>query len=82
MLIKLTTEHQRDTMFVLTGNIEAGLPSFQLPPFSMNNTQTGQAISFKGMMTELGSGIITIPLIAILESVAIAKSLGNFDTIV
>ena len=66
-------------MFILTGNIESGLPSFQPPPFSMNSTLTGQVISFKDMLAELGSGIVIIPLIAILESVAIAKSFGNFN---
>jgi sodium-independent sulfate anion transporter 11 len=71
-------EDQRNTTFILTGSIGSGLPPFQPPPFSMKNTQTGQVIPFKDMLAELGSGIIIIPLIAILESVAIAKSFGNF----
>lgn len=30
------------------------------------------------MVQELGSAIFTIPIIAILESIAIAKSFGNY----
>ena len=35
-------------------------------------------ISFGGMLAQLGSAIVIIPLIAILESVAIAKAFGEF----
>ena len=44
MLVKLTAElpklpeDQRSTVFILTGKIDSGLPSFQPPPFSMNVT--------------------------------------------
>ena len=34
-------------------------------------------ISFGGMLAQLGSAIVIIPLIAILESVAIAKAFGE-----
>jgi sodium-independent sulfate anion transporter 11 len=60
--------------FILTGNIEAGLPPFVVPSFSLNNTETGEEISFGGMIYNLGSAIVVIPLISILANVAIAKS--------
>jgi len=60
--------------FILTGNIEAGLPPFQSPSFSINDTTTGEEIGLGGMVYNLGSAIIVIPLISILANVAIAKS--------
>ena len=35
-------------------------------------------MDFAGMLKELGSALIIIPLIAILENVAIAKAFGEF----
>lgn len=62
--------------FRLTGKIEAGLPPFKLPAF--NTTIKGVEYSFQDMVKELGSSLITIPLISILETVAIAKSFGEY----
>lgn len=61
--------------FGITGQVASGLPPFQLPPFE---TQVnGTTISFNGMLSELGSSLIAIPVIAILESIAIAKAFGG-----
>jgi hypothetical protein len=73
----LGDEETRNTTFILTGNIESGLPPFQPPPFSLNDTETGNVTSFGGMISELGSAIAIIPLLGILENVAIAKAFGN-----
>eukprot|EP00092_Neocalanus_flemingeri_P034435 GFUD01037444.1.p1 GENE.GFUD01037444.1~~GFUD01037444.1.p1 ORF type:complete len:657 (+),score=135.37 GFUD01037444.1:71-2041(+) len=67
-------------VFTLTGEIESGLPSFQSPPFSIfgsNETSTEDDTDLQGMISQLGSAIIIIPLIAILESVAIAKAFAG-----
>ena len=67
-------------VFTLTGEIESGLPSFQAPPFGIfgaNDTSTEDDTDLQGMVSQLGSAIIIIPLIAILESVAIAKAFGK-----
>lgn len=63
------------TPFTLTGPVKAGFPPLQLPPFStiINN----QTYSFGEMFSELGSSTIAIPLISILESVAVAKAFGR-----
>ena len=66
-------DEPRNATFILTGDIDAGLPPFQPPPFSTNDT-TGHVTDFKGMISELGSAIAIIPLLAILENVAIAKA--------
>lgn len=61
------------TTFTLTGNLKSGLPSFGLPDFTFNTT-TGEQLDFGGMLKDLGSANIIIPIIAILEHVAIAKA--------
>ena len=74
-----------ECVFTLTGSIESGLPAFQPPPFflsasnsSFNGKSSDQeSVSFTEMAGKLGSAIIIIPIIAILESVAIAKAFGK-----
>jgi len=72
--------HPNECVFSLTGSIQSGLPAFQPPPFFIlaNSTQNGtypeETIGFGEMAGKLGSAIIIIPIIAILESVAIAKA--------
>ncbi|XP_052890352.1 sodium-independent sulfate anion transporter-like [Anopheles moucheti] len=61
--------------FLLTGNVTPGLPPFRLPPFT--TSLDGQSYSFTEMIAELGTSLITLPLIAILESVAIAKAFSK-----
>ncbi|XP_041432967.1 sodium-independent sulfate anion transporter isoform X4 [Xenopus laevis] len=60
--------------FILTGKTAKGLPQFQLPPFSEitpNGTRT-----FSEMVQVIGSGLLIIPLMGLLESVAIARAFG------
>ncbi|XP_047360090.1 sodium-independent sulfate anion transporter isoform X1 [Vespa velutina] len=65
--------------FKITGNITQGLPPFKPPPFSIDtNNKTYQ---FPELIQELGSTIASIPLIAILESVAIAKAFAKGKTL-
>ncbi|XP_058812091.1 sodium-independent sulfate anion transporter-like isoform X2 [Topomyia yanbarensis] len=65
--------------FQLTGNVTSGLPPIQLPPFStiVNN----QTYAFADMVSELGTSVIALPMIAILECVAIAKAFSKGKTI-
>ncbi|KAL3273294.1 hypothetical protein HHI36_014747 [Cryptolaemus montrouzieri] len=68
--------------FELTGTISSGIPHIDLPPFSpvINGTQ----YQFSEMIEQLGSTIIFTPLVAILETVAIAKAfckLSNYAKI-
>ena len=75
----------KDT-FTLTSEIDSGLPAFQPPPFSVrvNLTQSNSSSysepetqGLGEMLSNLGAAVIIIPMIAILESVAIAKAFGN-----
>ncbi|XP_069988281.1 sodium-independent sulfate anion transporter isoform X4 [Penaeus vannamei] len=68
-----------ENTFQLTKRVDGGMPSFQLPPFSteVNNV----TYSFGDMMTSVGSGVAIIPLISILESIAIASAFAGGKTI-
>lgn len=62
------------------GKIEKGLPSFSLPPFSIQ--ENNSTVTFLDMCSELGLGIVVIPMVAILANVAIAKAFGKYCYIV
>ncbi|XP_066903372.1 sodium-independent sulfate anion transporter [Halyomorpha halys] len=59
----------------LIGAIPPGLPSVQLPPFSVQ--RGNETIGFLEMCSELGSGIIVLPIIALLENIAVCKAFAN-----
>lgn len=61
--------------FRLTGDIKRGLPNFAPPPFSteLNN----RTYNFIEMSSSLGISLITIPLVAVLEAIAIAKAFSK-----
>jgi solute carrier family 26 (sodium-independent sulfate anion transporter), member 11 len=68
----------------MIGDIPQGLPPVMLPPFSIpeiRNETTGEIIqageSFSDMVSSLGSGLIVVPLIALLENIAICKAFAN-----
>ncbi|XP_074038318.1 sodium-independent sulfate anion transporter [Leptinotarsa decemlineata] len=65
--------------FLLTGQVKPGLPEFKPPPFqtSLNN----HTVSFGGMISDLGSSIVLVPVIAVLGNVAIAKAFASGSTI-
>lgn len=66
--------------FLLTANVTGGLPEFAFPPFhtqieSANGTLVD--VNFGGMVYELGSSILLVPIIAVLSNVAISKAFGG-----
>lgn len=62
-------------LYYFKGKIEAGLPTFSLPPFS---SQVGnQTYTFFDMCSHYGMGIIVLPLVSVLANVAIAKAFGK-----
>lgn len=70
--------------FKIIGDIPPGLPQFQNPPFyipDVRNETTGEIISngetFTEMVSSLGSGLIVVPLIALLENIAVCKAFGR-----
>ncbi|XP_076324006.1 sodium-independent sulfate anion transporter-like [Tachypleus tridentatus] len=63
--------------FTLTKEVPSGLPTFSLPVFTYdhfeNLTNTSIHKGFIEVTKDLGSGIIIIPLLSLLEAIAIAK---------
>ncbi|CAG9785900.1 unnamed protein product [Diatraea saccharalis] len=62
---------QQKAPFVLTGNVKAGLPQLSPPPFSA--TVGNHTYTFVEMASTLGSAIFVVPLLSILENIALAK---------
>lgn len=61
--------------FVLTGKIAEGLPPVRAPPFSV--TTDNKTISFSEMVQNMGTGLAVVPLVGLLESIAVAKSFAS-----
>lgn len=75
-------------MFIVIGEIPKGLPSFSFPSFSVDEIKNGtsgeiiqEALTFSDMLSTIGNGLIVVPLIALLESIAICKAFSKGDTI-
>ena len=58
----------------LTGSVDPGLPSWQLPwLFNRNTTDPGQWEGPVELAQEFGIGLLMLPLVSILQHLAIAK---------
>ncbi|XP_039571934.1 sodium-independent sulfate anion transporter isoform X3 [Passer montanus] len=60
--------------FRLTGSIPQGLPAFQPPRFSL--AAPNGTVPFHSMVQDMGVGLAVVPLMGLLETVAIAKAFG------
>ncbi|XP_052664212.1 sodium-independent sulfate anion transporter isoform X3 [Harpia harpyja] len=58
----------------LTGSIPQGLPAFRLPRFSV--AAPNGTVPFWSMVEDMGVGLAVVPLMGLLETVAIAKAFG------
>ncbi|XP_028157853.1 sodium-independent sulfate anion transporter-like isoform X2 [Ostrinia furnacalis] len=67
------------TPFALIGTIHGGLPHFGPPPFT--TTVHNQTVDFEGMLGVFGPEGLVMPLVAILESIAIAKAFAGSTTV-
>ncbi|KAK0093334.1 hypothetical protein PV326_013778 [Microctonus aethiopoides] len=65
-----------NTPFQLIGKLPSGMPSVQFPPFGFIK-EDNTTVSFIDMCTNLGSGLFVLPLIALMEDVAICKAFSN-----
>lgn len=75
-----TTAPTHPPPFKLIGNIPSGLPDFQIPKFSLNANEstTGEPESFVRIISSFGSGLIVLPLIGLMENIAICKAFGRW----
>lgn len=66
--------------FILTGKVKPGLPDFAPPPFeTVYESKNGTLVEmgFLDMISELGTSIALVPIIAVLGNVAISKAFGG-----
>ncbi|KAJ8398813.1 hypothetical protein AAFF_G00420100 [Aldrovandia affinis] len=62
--------------FTIMGATSQGLPPLRAPPFS-ETTSEGAVITFGEITQDLGAGLVVIPLMGLLESIAIAKAFAS-----
>lgn len=60
-------------LIFLTGYIPDGMPNVRLPPFSYTKDDN-TTVTFIDMASNLGSGILVLPLISLMEDIAICKA--------
>ncbi|XP_068177317.1 sodium-independent sulfate anion transporter isoform X2 [Antennarius striatus] len=63
-------------VFTVTGETPSGLPPFQPPP-TTDTTANGTVVSFVEIVKGFGEGLAVIPLMGLLESIAIAKAFAS-----
>ncbi|NXI10411.1 S2611 protein, partial [Irena cyanogastra] len=61
--------------FRLTGSIPQGLPAFRPPRFSL--AAPNGTVPFQSMVQDMGVGLAVVPLMGLLETVAIAKAFAS-----
>uniref|UniRef100_A0A8C9TPF7 Solute carrier family 26 member 11 n=1 Tax=Scleropages formosus TaxID=113540 RepID=A0A8C9TPF7_SCLFO len=62
--------------FTMTGETSQGLPPVKPPPFS-EKTPNGTVLSFSQTAQSLQGGLVIVPLMGLLESIAIAKAYAS-----
>lgn len=80
-LIAYLCESNGSHPFKLTGKMKSGLPPFKPPPFSTDIKNGTEHLDFTDMISTLGTSVISIPIISILESVAISKAFSRGKTV-
>ncbi|XP_046734341.1 sodium-independent sulfate anion transporter-like isoform X2 [Diprion similis] len=72
----LIEAHAGTSPVILTGYVKPGLPSFETPPFTgVGGNET--FLHFADTLSALGSGCFVLPLLSLLESIAISKVFSN-----
>lgn len=61
--------------FAIVGDIVPGLPPLRLPP--LQTAIGNRTYSFTEMVSELGGGIVVVPVVGVLANVAIAKAFAS-----
>lgn len=61
----------------VSGRIPSGLPEFDIPKFSVTH-ENGTTTGFFQMVSNIGSGVIVLPIIALIETISICKTFGQW----
>ncbi|XP_040891083.1 sodium-independent sulfate anion transporter [Toxotes jaculatrix] len=75
-LIAFSWDAYGHKVFTITGETSQGLPPFRPPPTS-DTTANGTIISFGEIVEGFGGGLAVIPIMGLLESIAIAKAFAS-----
>ena len=67
-------------LFSLTGEVDQGLPAWQLP-WQFNRNSTEEVEGPVQLAQELGVGLLMLPLVSILQHLAIAKHYAGQNTV-
>ncbi|XP_025411068.1 sodium-independent sulfate anion transporter-like isoform X2 [Sipha flava] len=62
--------------FKVVGKIPSGLPAFGLPQFSVTY-DNGTTTEFFEMVSKIGSGVIVLPIIGLIETISICKTFAD-----
>lgn len=62
--------------FRLVGHIPEGMPNVQVPPFGYTK-EGNTTVTFLDMVSNLGSGVVVLPLISLMEDIAICKAFST-----
>lgn len=54
-----------------SGKVSGGLPPFEIPAFNIGNK------TFFEVVKDMGSAVIAVPMISIMETIAIGKAFGK-----
>ncbi|XP_055852642.1 sodium-independent sulfate anion transporter [Episyrphus balteatus] len=65
--------------FTLSKKVNSTMPTIELPPFVIEYENV--SYSFSSILSELGSGIVVVPIVAVLANVAIAKAFVKDSTL-
>lgn len=84
-LIAMHLDAKGTNPFRLTGKIPKGMPSFSLPPFSIEARPGNETAgippvpgqNFLQMVQSLGYGLIIVPLMALLETMSVCKAFAK-----
>lgn len=60
----------------VVGQVAQGLPAIAVPP--LRTQIDGKTLYFTDMIAHIGTTIIALPLISILESIAVAKAICKY----
>lgn len=63
--------------FALSSKVSSAMPSIKLPPFAFQHNN--RTYVFTDILQELGSGVVLVPIVAVLANVAIAKAFGAYE---
>uniref|UniRef100_A0A3P8VH04 Solute carrier family 26 member 11 n=1 Tax=Cynoglossus semilaevis TaxID=244447 RepID=A0A3P8VH04_CYNSE len=75
-LVAFSWEAFGHDVFTITGKTVQGLPPFRPPP-TWDNTTNGTIVPFGEIVEGFGDGLAVIPLMGLLESIAIAKAFAS-----